>query len=95
MTQNQHKMPNELKPVEVEWIDAQSSMNFYNISELKEVGEENLHITKSCGYLIHKDKTKVVLAFMLFGDEGCKHHQIIPMGMVKKIKELKWINKKN
>jgi hypothetical protein len=85
----------ELQPVEVEWIDAQSSMDFYNINELKEVGEENLHVTKSCGYLIHKDKTKVVLAFMLFGDEGCKHHQIIPTGMIKRIIKLREVKNEN
>lgn len=89
-------MDNKLIPVEVEWIDAQSSMDFYSIEELKKLGEENLHITKSCGYMVHKDKVKVVLCFMVFGEDGCKHHQIIPTGMIKKIKilekrkKLKW-----
>ena len=78
-----------MKIVEIEWIDAQSSMDLYSVEELKSLGEEDLHITKSAGYLIHEDKEKVVLAFMLFGDEFVKHHQIIPRGMVKKIKVIR------
>ena len=78
-----------MKKVEVIWIDAQSSLDVYSVQELKEIGKEDLHITKSCGYLIHKDKEKIVLGFMLFGEELVKHHQVIPIKMVKKIKEIK------
>ncbi len=79
----------KMKKVEVEWIDAQSSLDCYTLEELKELGEKDLRLTKSCGYLIHKDKLKVVLGFMMFGDDLVKHHQIIPMGMVKRIKEIR------
>ena len=78
-----------MKIVEVEWIDAQSSLNVYSIEELKEIGPEDLVVTKSAGYLVHEDKEKVVLGFMLFGDYLVKHHQIIPKGMVKKIKVIR------
>ena len=75
-----------MKIVEVTWIDAQSSLNIYSIEELK---EEDLLITKSAGYLIYEDKEKVVLGFMLFGDDLVKHHQVIPKDMVKKIKVIR------
>ena len=78
-----------MKIVEVTWIDAQSSLNVYSVEELRELGEEDLHITKSAGYLIHEDKEKVVLGFMLFGDDLVKHHQVIPRGMIKKIKVIR------
>jgi len=80
-----------MKKVEVEWVDAQSSLEPKTISELE---EQPLYLTKSCGYLIKKDKDKVVLAFMLFGEtiNGeliMKHYQVIPIKMVKKIRGLK------
>ena len=78
-----------MKIVEVTWIDAQSSLDVYSVEELKGIGLEDLHITKSSGYLIHEDKEKVVLGFMLFGDDLVKHHQVIPRGMVKKIKVIR------
>ncbi len=78
-----------MKIVEVEWIDAQSSLNVYSIEELKEIGPEDLVVTKSAGYLVHEDKEKVVLGFMLFGDGLIKHHQVIPKKMVKKIKVIR------
>lgn len=78
-----------MKIVEVTWIDAQSSLNVYSVEELRELGEEDLHITKSAGYLIYEDKEKVVLGFMLFGDDLVKHHQVIPRGMIKKIKVIR------
>ena len=82
-------MKNNFKIVEIEWIDAQSSLDLYSIEELKGLGLEDLHITKSAGYLIHEDKEKVVLGFMLFGNDFVKHHQTIPRGMIKKIKIIK------
>lgn len=81
----------KLKKVEVEWIDAQSSLDSMTISDLE---KQELYRTKSCGYLIKKDKEKIVLAFMIFGfnvaDEPLlKHYQVIPTGMVKKITDVK------
>lgn len=75
-----------MKRVEVEWIDAQSSLESRYIDELK---DEQPLVTKSCGYLVNKDKDKIILAFMVFGENLIKHWQIIPRGMVKKIRELK------
>jgi len=75
------------KKVEVEWFDAQSSLECWMIDELiKEL--KPLH-TVSCGYLVHENKDYIILAFMIFGNELIKHHQIIPRGMIKKIKVLK------
>lgn len=80
-----------MKIVEVEWIDAQSSLDVMPISELE---KHPLAITQSCGYLIKEDKEKVVLAFMLFGinkegEELMKHYQVIPKAMIKKIKVIR------
>jgi len=79
-----------LTHVEVEWIDAQSSMDILPVSKLE---EHPIAVTKSCGYLIKEDKEKIVLGFMLFGvdendDTLMKHYQIIPRKMVKKIIKL-------
>ncbi len=74
-----------MKWVEVEWVDAQSSMDVMSIKELE---DHPIIITKSCGYLVKQDKEKIVLAFMMFGEGLMKHYQVIPIGMVKKIKEL-------
>ncbi len=72
--------------VEVEWIDAQSSMDTILINDLK---KEKVLTTKSCGYLVYGDKEKIILSFMNFGDEFTKHFQIIPRGMVKRIRTFK------
>jgi len=79
------------KIVEVEWIDAQSSLEPMTISDLE---KQPIITTYSSGYLIKQDKEKVVLAFMMFGEDKSgelimKHYQIIPEKMVKKIKILK------
>ncbi len=34
----------------------------------------------------------ILLGFMLFGEESVKHYQLIPQGMIKKVRYLKWIN---
>ena len=76
------------KIVEVEWLDAQSGFSQpLNLEELER--EEPLH-TFSVGYLLKEDKEKVILGFMMFGDEGFfKHWQLIPKGMIKNIREVK------
>ena len=83
-------MKEKLIPVEVEWIDAHSSLDAQTLSDLEKATP---FLTKSCGYLIKEDKDKIVLGFMLFGfnvnDEPLlKHYQVIPKGMVKKIIKL-------
>lgn len=79
------------KIVEVEWLDAQSSLDCMTVSELK---KQKLFLTQSCGYLMVEDEEKIVLSFMNFGfnidDEPLmKHYQIIPRGMIKKIKTIR------
>lgn len=74
------------KIVEVEWFDAQSSMEAWTIEDLKEI--EPLH-TFSVGYLIHDLKDRVILGFMDFGSGLIKHHQCIPKGMIKNMKVIR------
>ena len=79
------------KIVEVEWIDAHSSMDSITLSELR---KQKPFKTRSCGYLIHKDNEKTILAFMVFGfnyeqEPILKHYQVIPTKMIKKIKEIR------
>lgn len=76
--------------VEVEWIDAQSGMYCTDIGELIKT---KLMRTYSAGYLIHKDQEKIILAFMLFGEDKVKHHQMIPRKMIKKITYLGEVKK--
>ncbi len=82
---------NKYDIVEVEWMDAHSSLDPMTISELK---KEKPFLTQSIGYLMLEDNEKIVLSFMNFGfnvnDEPLmKHYQVIPKGMVKKIKKIK------
>ena len=79
------------KIVEVEWMDAHSSLDCATITDLK---KEKPILTQSCGYLMLEDKEKIVLSFMNFGfnieDESLmKHYQVIPIKMVKKIKVIR------
>ena len=88
-------MKNKLIPVEVEWLDAHSSLDGITLSELE---KERPFLTTSCGYLIKEDKDKIILGFMLFGfninDEPLiKHYQVIPKGMIRKITKLKELKK--
>lgn len=78
---------NKYKIVEVEWVDAQSGFSLPQTIE--ELEEEGLFHTFSTGYLIKEDKEKIILGFMMFGEDMCKHWQVIPRGMIKKIKVVK------
>lgn len=73
--------------VEVTWLDAQSG--FSSPLSIEEIINEAPVLTKSAGYLIHKDKEKIVLGFMQWDNNMFKHWQLIPMGIVKEIKYLK------
>jgi len=74
--------------VEVEWLDAQTGFSIAQyVEELIEEAKP-LH-TFSVGYLLHECEDYIVLGFMLFGDEMVKHNQLIPRGMIKRIKYLK------
>ncbi len=75
------------KIVEVEWLDAQSG--FSTPLTIEELEETEPYHTFSVGYLVKEDKEKIVLGFMLFGEEMFKHWQLIPRGMIKKIRRIK------
>ena len=80
------------KIVEVEWLDAQSGFGNAQYVEdlvLFDLKPENLTNTYSVGYLLHKDKDKIVLGFMLFGDDMVKHNQMIPRSLIRKMRYLK------
>ncbi len=77
------------KIVEVEWLDAQSGFGVAQyVDELK---HEKPQHTFSIGYLLYECKEHIVLGFMLFGEDMVKHNQLIPRGMIKKMRYLKWI----
>lgn len=80
--------PNDFKFVRVDWFDAQSGFGSpLSLEELEEVPPTK---TTSVGCLIKEDDEKIVLGFIMFGDEGCfKHWQMIPRGMIEKITVLK------
>ena len=76
------------KIVEVEWMDAQSG--FGNAEFVEDLIKDFVPtITFSIGYLLHENKEYIVLGFMLFGENMVKHNQLIPKGMVKKVRVLK------
>lgn len=80
-------MKGNYKIVEVEWLDAQGG--FSCPLTLEELEREKPSHTFSAGYLLKEDEEKVILGFMMFGDEGMfKHWQLIPKGMIQNIKEL-------
>lgn len=76
------------KIVEVEWLDAQSGFGQAQFIEELVEHEEPIH-TFSVGYLLHQCKDYIILGFMLFGEDMVKHNQLIPRGMIKKIRRLK------
>lgn len=77
-----------MKIVEIEWFDAQSG--FSCPIEIEEVDDIKPLMTHSVGYLLKEDKEKVVLGFMMFNDRmSFKHWQLIPKGMIKKIKVIR------
>lgn len=82
----ENKKP-EYKIVEVEWFDAQSGFGQAEfIDELIQKCEP-IH-TFSIGYLLNESKKGVLLGFMLFGEQMVKHNQLIPKGMIVKMREL-------
>jgi len=73
------------KIVEVEWLDAQSGFgNAQYVDDLVLVDLKELTYSHSVGYLLYEDKHKIVLGFMLFGDDMVKHNQMIPKSLIKK-----------
>jgi len=76
------------KIVEVEWFDAQSG--FGQAEFIDELIQQSKPInTFSVGYLLNENKESILLGFMLFGIDMIKHNQLIPKGMIKRIRVLK------
>ncbi len=80
------------KVVEIEWLDAQSGFgNAQYVDDLclVDLKPENMCYTFSVGYLLYEDKQKVILGFMLFGEDMVKHNQMIPKSLIKKRRVLR------
>ncbi len=78
------------KIVEVEWLDAQTYSGY--AEDIGELSKWDPVVSYSAGYLIHEDKEKIILGFLLFIGENVsnqvKHCQMIPKGMIKKIRRV-------
>jgi len=74
------------KIVEVEWVDAQSSLDSVYINDIQEIEP---FVTKSVGYLVVDKKEHIILGFSDFGDGVIKHYQLIPRNIISKIKILR------
>lgn len=75
------------KPVLVYWTDAQTISSMVPISDLKDL---ELVPCVNCGFLMHKDKEKVVLAEQVWMDYyQVKYVHAIPKSMITKIVRLK------
>ena len=72
--------------VEVWWLDAQHGTSIIFEEELKELKPL---LTRNIGYLITDKKDYIILGYMLFDNEGIKHWQLIPKGIIVKISKLK------
>jgi hypothetical protein len=76
--------------VEVEWFDAQSG--FSSPLTIEELEKEKPFHTYSVGYLLKQDDEKIIIGFMMCGNEESfklfKHWQLIPKGMIKHINYL-------
>ena len=74
--------------VEVEWLDAHTG--FSEPLTIEELEKEQDILSYSAGYLISQNKERIILGFLLFDNINLvKHWQVIPKGMVKKIKKIK------
>ena len=86
-------MLNHYCKVEIEWLDAQSG--FGNAQYVEDLIQEKPQHSFSVGYLLHEHKDYIILGFMLFGEDMVKHNQLIPRGMVKKVRYLNYTPKKS
>lgn len=77
----------ERKIVEIEWFDAQTSMQPLTIEEIER--ELTPLFSKSVGYLLIEKEDYIVLGFLDFGNGLIKHHQVIPRAMIKNIKTIR------
>lgn len=69
-----------MKIVEIEWFDAQSSLETLTMEEIER--ELKPIYSKSVGYLLFEKEDYIVLGFLLFGNVLVKHHQVIPKKMI-------------
>ena len=76
------------KIVEIEWFDAQSGFSRAEFIQDMIETMKPLH-SFSTGYLLEENKDHILLGFLLFGNEMVKHYQLIPRGMIKKMRYLK------
>jgi len=84
-------MKKDFPLVEVKWLDAQTGF-----SQLMPISKFKIDFKPfynySFGYLLENNKDHIILGFLLMDSEvvdeetGVKHWQLIPKGMVKKIK---------
>lgn len=74
------------KIVEIEWFDAQSTLESFTVEELKQLKPLK---TLTVGYLLLEEKDRVVVGFCDFGNGLIKHHQCIPKGMIENIKVIR------
>jgi len=79
------------KIVEVEWLDAQSG--FGQAHFVEDLADEKPIITLSVGYLLYDCDDYLILGFMLFGQDMVKHTQLIPRGMIKRIRAVRGLRK--
>ncbi len=79
----------KFKKVEVIWIDAQSSTDGLYIDDIKNMKPIRSY---SLGYLVYECDKYIVLSFLNFGHGLMKHHQCIPRGMIKKIREVDYVD---
>jgi hypothetical protein len=74
-----------MKLVLVRWLDAYSHESGWKAIE--KVRRRRAPLVKSVGYVVKRTPTEITLAASIVGDE-CDGDVIIPMGMVRDIKEL-------
>lgn len=69
----------------VEWLDALSAAGWHDITDAM---KQQAPLVKTYGILIRRDKHAVTVAQAIAGDQ-CLGFQVIPTGMVKKVRILK------
>lgn len=75
------------KKVEIVWEDCAGWSSWHNLEEAK---KESVLLINSVGYLIHKDKKRLLIVNSLDNQEHpkCDNQLTIPRRVIKSIKEL-------
>ena len=71
--------------VRIDWLDAQSGEG--QAQPVEDVIDMIPVPSCSVGFLLHKDRTKVIISTMMFG-ECTKRDQLIPAGMITRMTEM-------